>query len=94
MAVVSWIVFLMHASGDPAALLLPEQATLEDAAEGVWRIRLRYVLPNIMAPILVVAGFQLERLILLEATLSFLGLRVGPRARLRGAACSPTTTAI
>jgi peptide/nickel transport system permease protein len=43
------------------------------------RIMLRHIFPNIMAPILVVAGFQLGRLILLEATLSFLGLGVEPR---------------
>lgn len=43
------------------------------------RIMLRHVLPNIMTPLMVVAGFQLGRLILLEATLSFLGLGVEPR---------------
>ena len=46
---------------------------------GEWRIMLRHMLPNSLAPILVVAGFQLGRLILLEATLSFLGLGVEPR---------------
>jgi ABC-type dipeptide/oligopeptide/nickel transport system permease subunit len=46
---------------------------------GDWRIMLRHMLPNTMAPILVVGGFQLGRLILLEATLSFLGLGVEPR---------------
>ena len=40
-------------------------------AGGDWRIMLRHMLPNTMAPILVVAGFQLGHLILLEATLSF-----------------------
>ncbi|MGE3539209.1 MAG: ABC transporter permease [Candidatus Tectimicrobiota bacterium] len=43
------------------------------------RIMLRHILPNIMTPLMVVAGFQLGRLILLEATLSFLGLGVEPR---------------
>jgi len=42
------------------------------------RILLRHVLPNTVGPILVIAGFQLGRLILLEATLSFLGLGIQP----------------
>lgn len=45
---------------------------------GDWRIIWRYILPNIMAPILVVAGYQLGRLILLEGTLSFLGMGIKP----------------
>jgi len=43
-----------------------------------WRIALRHVLPNIVAPILVVCGFQLGRLILLEGTLSFLTIGIRP----------------
>lgn len=42
------------------------------------QIVLGHILPNMLAPILVIAGFQLGRLILLEATLSFLGLGVQP----------------
>jgi peptide/nickel transport system permease protein len=42
------------------------------------RVLLRHVLPNTIGPILVIAGFQLGRLILLEATLSFLGLGIQP----------------
>jgi peptide/nickel transport system permease protein len=42
------------------------------------RIIWRYILPNVMAPILVIAGYQLGRLILLEATLSFLGIGIRP----------------
>lgn len=42
------------------------------------RIIWRYILPNVMAPILVIAGYQLGRLIILEATLSFLGIGIRP----------------
>lgn len=42
------------------------------------RIALRHVLPNLVAPILVVGGFQLGRLILLEGTLSFLTIGIRP----------------
>lgn len=45
---------------------------------GDGRILWRHVLPNTIGPILVIAGFQLGRLILLEATLSFLGLGIQP----------------
>lgn len=44
-----------------------------------WVLVLNFMLPNTRAPTLVVAGFQLGRLILLEATLSFLGLGVESR---------------
>jgi peptide/nickel transport system permease protein len=45
---------------------------------GDLRILARHVLPNTVGPILVIAGFQLGRLVLLEATLSFLGLGIQP----------------
>jgi peptide/nickel transport system permease protein len=39
---------------------------------------LRHILPNILSAIIVYASFELARMILLEATLSFLGLGVQP----------------
>ena len=42
------------------------------------RIAFRHILPNTLASVLVVAGDQLGSLILLEATLSFLGIGVLP----------------
>jgi ABC-type dipeptide/oligopeptide/nickel transport system permease subunit len=42
------------------------------------RIMLRHVLPNALSAIIVYASFELARMILLEATLSFLGLGVQP----------------
>jgi peptide/nickel transport system permease protein len=45
---------------------------------GDLRILGRHVLPNTAGSVLVIAGFQLGRLILLEATLSFLGLGIQP----------------
>ena len=42
------------------------------------RLMARHVLPSIAGTILVIAGFQLGRLILLESTLSFLGLGIQP----------------
>ncbi len=45
---------------------------------GEWRILLRHVLPNCLAPMFVIASFQLGTLVLLESTLSFLGLGIAP----------------
>lgn len=45
---------------------------------GKLRIMLRHILPNVLSAIIVYASFELARMILLEATLSFLGLGVQP----------------
>ena len=44
----------------------------------VVRIVLRHVLPNVLASLVVVATLELARAIVLEATLSFLGLGIQP----------------
>jgi peptide/nickel transport system permease protein len=44
----------------------------------VWRVVSRHVLPNVMSSIVVVATLELARSIVLEATLSFLGLGIQP----------------
>ncbi len=43
-----------------------------------WRVGLRYVLPNVLPPIAIIATLQLPGLIIFEATLSFLGLGIQP----------------
>ncbi|HEY7472899.1 MAG TPA: oligopeptide ABC transporter permease [Gemmatimonadota bacterium] len=43
-----------------------------------WRIILRHILPNTLAPIIVIATLGIGNVILLEAGLSFLGLGVQP----------------
>jgi peptide/nickel transport system permease protein len=42
------------------------------------RIMVRHILPNIAAPLIVLATFQLTAIILLESSLSFLGIGVQP----------------
>ena len=44
----------------------------------VWRIMLSHILPNTLAPFLVVATLELARTIILESTLGFLGLGIQP----------------
>ena len=43
-----------------------------------WRIMGRHVLPNVMGPVLVLATIDIGQAILIEATLSFLGVGVPP----------------
>ena len=43
-----------------------------------WHIMLREILPNILSPVIVVATIRMAHVIILEASLSFLGLGVQP----------------
>ncbi len=43
-----------------------------------WRILARHIVPNTLAPFLVITTLELARTILLESTLSFLGLGIQP----------------
>jgi peptide/nickel transport system permease protein len=43
-----------------------------------WRILISHIAPNVLAPFLVVTTLELARTILLESTLSFLGLGIQP----------------
>ena len=53
-----------------------------DAATAIgcppWRILVRHILPNIMAPVLILFTIGMGRMILNEATLSFLGFGIPP----------------
>jgi peptide/nickel transport system permease protein len=41
------------------------------------RLLIRHVLPNVLTPIIVIATFEVARMIISESALSFLGLGVG-----------------
>lgn len=43
-----------------------------------WRIMFKHILPNVLPSLIVVASFEFARMILMEASLSFLGLGVQP----------------
>jgi len=53
------------------------EASQSMGASGIWII-IRHILPNIVAPSLVIASLQFGRAIILEATLSFLGVGLQP----------------
>ena len=78
-AVRGWVEFARVARGQGLTIRARDYVTAARAlGASSWRIMGRHILPNMIAPILVVAGFQLGRLIILEGTLSFLGIGVRP----------------
>jgi peptide/nickel transport system permease protein len=64
------------------AVLVVKQNVFVDAAHAAgatsWRIILRHILPNVFAPILVIATVWLGNAIVIESALSFLGLGTPP----------------
>src|SRR5262249_61834953 len=64
------------------AVLVVKQHTFVDAAHAAgatpWRIVFRHILPNVFAPILVIATVWLGNAIVIESALSFLGLGTPP----------------
>lgn len=77
--VTSWPVYARTAR---ASLLVVRSQTYVEAARSLGlshaRLLLRHVLPNILAPLLVVASFEAARIIIVEAAIGFLGLGVPP----------------
>jgi peptide/nickel transport system permease protein len=45
---------------------------------GHWKILMNHILPNIVAPVIVVSTLSIAICIMIEATLSFLGLGIRP----------------
>jgi peptide/nickel transport system permease protein len=79
LAVGGWVIYARLARGQ--ALSLRERDFIEAArALGVGNLRIlwRHVLPNVVSPITVVGTFAVAQMILLESSLSFLGLGVQP----------------
>jgi peptide/nickel transport system permease protein len=79
LGLVSWTRYARLVRGD--VLALKEREFIEAGrALGLTNMRLivRHVLPNVVAPVIVVATFGMAGAILAEASLSFLGLGVQP----------------
>lgn len=77
--VTSWPVYARTAR---ASVLVIRSQEYVEAARSLGarapRIFLRYIVPNIVAPVAVVASFQMAQVIIVEAALGFLGLGVPP----------------
>jgi len=79
LAVGGWVVYARLARGQ--VLGLREKEFVEAARAlglGHARLLLGHILPNVLTPIIVVATFAVAQMILLESSLSFLGLGVQP----------------
>jgi peptide/nickel transport system permease protein len=79
LAVRGWVNYARTIRG--VVLSLKEEefvtaAVVAGASPG--RIILRHLLPNVMAPIIVLSSFEMAAMMLIEASLSFLGLGVQP----------------
>lgn len=79
LAVGQWVVYARIARGETIAQKRKDYVE-SSRAVGVqhWRIVGRGILPNILAPLIVIASFNVAGVILSEAALSFLGLGVPP----------------
>jgi peptide/nickel transport system permease protein len=78
-AITTWPVYARTTRG--SVLSLREREFVQAARSvgaGDRRILWRHVLPNIVGPVLVLASFEVARMIILESALGFLGLGVQP----------------
>lgn len=80
LALTGWVVYVRVVRAE--TLVLREldyvQAARALGAQPA-RILLRHILPNALTPVIVIATFEMARMIVSEAALSFLGLGVEPR---------------
>lgn len=79
LSVTGWTLYARLVRGQTLAVKTRDfvQAARANGA-GDARIMARHVLPNVVSPVIVVAVFAVANMIVLEATLSFLGLGVEP----------------
>jgi peptide/nickel transport system permease protein len=78
-AATSWFLYARMARGATLSLREREFVTAARAAGAPEaRIIARHVLPNLVGPVIVVASFEVARVIVTEAALGFLGLGVPP----------------
>jgi len=78
-AITSWPRFARTVR---ASVLSLREREFVEAARGLGardvRVLTRHIVPNLMSPLLVLASFEVARMIILEASLGFLGLGVQP----------------
>jgi peptide/nickel transport system permease protein len=79
LAIGQWVVYARIARGETISQKRRDYVE-SSRSVGVpnWRILQRAILPNILAPLVVIASFNVAAVILSEAALSFLGLGVPP----------------
>jgi len=75
LAFLVWMTFARHARAE--ALVIKEEEYIQSARSsglGDYRILIRHILPNALPTLLVVVAFSFSGVILIESTLSFLGI--------------------
>lgn len=79
LGLANWVIFTRVVRGEVLAV---KERDYVEAAHAIgqrsWLIMLRYILPNVMASIIVLGALQISTVIIAEASLSFLGLGVQP----------------
>jgi peptide/nickel transport system permease protein len=79
LTVTGWTLYARLVRGEALGVKARDFVVAARAAgAGDARIMFRHVLPNVLTPVIVVAVFAVANMIILEATLSFLGLGVEP----------------
>lgn len=74
-----WVTYARIARGQTISQREKEYVEAARAlGANTWRLLFRSILPNILAPLIVIASFNVASVILSEASLSFLGLGVPP----------------
>jgi peptide/nickel transport system permease protein len=78
LGVTTWVVYGRVVRGQ--VLALREREFIESArvvGARDWQILLRHILPNLLTPLIIISTFEVARIIIAEASLSFLGLGAG-----------------
>ncbi|HVG79815.1 MAG TPA: ABC transporter permease [Patescibacteria group bacterium] len=93
LSVTGWTIYARLIRGETLALRDRDfiEAT-RAAGAGQARIMFRHVLPNVVSPLIVVATFAVGSMVVLEATLSFLGIGVPLRVATWGSMLSSGRT--
>lgn len=77
--IANWVFYARPVRG--AVLTLRDQEFIEAAValgHSQWRIIFKHILPNVLAPVIVITTLSLGNVIITESSLSFLGLGVPP----------------
>lgn len=76
-ATINWVRYARTVRGSTLAVKGEEYiSAIVVQGAGFWRVLLRHVLPNVLQPLIVVAAVDFAVVVVLESTLSFLGIGV------------------
>jgi peptide/nickel transport system permease protein len=79
MGITGWVIYARVVRAEVLSLREKEFITSVRALGGSnGRIIFRHLLPNVVAPIIVIITLEMARMIIMEAALSFLGLGIQP----------------